>query len=220
MRLILAGQKSFGVAALERVLADGHDVAYVSTEPDDKLWYAASWANVPTRPGLDYADVADADVDLIVCAHSHSFVGRKSRAATRLGALVGHPSLLPRHRGKSAVEWTVRMRDPVTGFTWFWADNGVDTGPVCRQDWIHVNPRWDHHDLWNELFPLGLAGLGEALRCLDGGLLVSIPQDEAVATREPAIEPARLYRPELPAIGPGPAGFEVVASRSDPRVRP
>lgn len=220
MRLILTGQKSFGAAALDSVASGGHDIAYAVTRPDDKLDLAAARLRIPVRYSLDAADVTNANADLIVCAHGHDYIGRKSRGATRLGALVGHPSLLPRHRGKSAVEWTTRMHDPIAGFTWFWADNGVDTGPVAWQDWCHVDPAWDHHDLWSELFRIGQVGLLAVLRDLDLGRVVAIPQDERVATREPAIEAARLYRPELPAIGAGPAGFDVIASREDSRLRP
>lgn len=216
MRVILAGQKSFGVAALHELL-DGpeNEVVYVVTRPDDKMDWAADRAGVHVRYGLDAADVRAAEADLIVCAHSHDFVGRKSRDATKLGALVGHPSLLPRHRGKSAVEWTIRMRDPIAGFSWFWADNGVDTGPIARQDWCHVDPAWTHNDLWaEELFPMGVRTLGQAMADLNGGVVYAVPQEDRFATREPAIEPARLYRPELPAIGAGPEGFTFVATRS------
>lgn len=224
LRLILAGQRSFGATALEALVKSRFDVAYVITRPDDKLDLAAGRAGVPVRYSMDAADVENADADLILCAHSHDFVGRKSRAATRLGALVGHPSLLPRHRGKSSVEWTIRMGDPIAGFTWFWADDGVDTGPVCAQDWIHVAPGWTYNDLWNKLFPLGIDLMLRTLVALENSrTVIAIPQDERVATREPAIEAGqRLHRPELPAL-PGRGGvsngFDVVASREDPRWR-
>lgn len=219
MRVILAGTRSFGRVALETLVDTGHDVAYAVAPADDKVHWRAKTLGVDARTALHHDEVAAAKADLIVCAHSHQFVGRKSRAATALGALVGHPSLLPRHRGRSAVEWTTRMRDPIAGFTWFWADNGVDTGPIAWQDWCHVNPQWDHHQLWERLFPMGQRGLVQVMAELRQGRYVQLPQDNDYATREPAIEATPLYRPELIEIGPGPAGFTHIASAEHPEYR-
>lgn len=206
MRLILAGTRSFGAAALDAVLAAGHDVAYVVAPPEDRLAVEARHRHdLDVAPELDHKRVASERVDLIVGAHTHTFVGWKSRANTALGALIGHPSLLPRHRGRDSVEWTVRMNDPIAGFTYFWADRGVDTGPIAKQDWCFVDRRWTASDLWRErLFPLGIDLLLETLKDLDNGVYTRILQDRRFATTEPSLDRRLLERTELLEIADRP----------------
>ncbi len=58
-----------------------------------------------------------AGTDLIVTAHSHARISKEALAAARLGGIGYHPSLLPRHRGIAAVEWTIKEGDPIAGGT-------------------------------------------------------------------------------------------------------
>jgi methionyl-tRNA formyltransferase len=222
MRVILAGQRAFG-AATYRMLRDvGHDVAAVQAPrnpgpllgPDtDPLLRLALEDEPPAAPlvltagrGLSRHQVRviaeyRGPVDLIVAAHSHDFVSRPARLATRLGAIGYHPSLLPRHRGRSAVEWTIRDRDPVTGGTVYWLDDRMDAGDIASQDWCWVRPDDDARTLWRrELFPLGLRLLAHTLAALDAGHETRAPQDEALATFEPAMTPPRVARPDLPEL--------------------
>lgn len=211
MRIALAGSRSFGAAVYDELRVLGHEVPVVFAHDDDgtdRLWQKAHYGthDPDLRPLVTEDAVRRHDVDLIIGAHTHDFIGRRSRAASRLGALIGHPSLLPRHRGRSSVEWTIRMHDPIAGFTWFWADNGVDTGPIAAQDWCHVDRRWSHQDLWREeLFPMGVRMLGPLLKDIESGGMPFTPQDERFATVEPAIERTLLHRPELPELMPGPS---------------
>lgn len=205
MRVILTGTRSFAKAILDEV-APKHDVVAVASPADDPLVWAAQAHGIEWREHVRAEWVRELDADLILGVHTTDFIGRKSRAATRLGALVGHPSLLPRHRGRSSVDWTVRMNDPIAGFTYFWADDGVDTGPIAAQDWCHVDPKWTASDLWREaLFPMGVEMIAPLLDSIEsfGQARLWRPQDERFATVEPAIEPTRLYRPELIALPAG-----------------
>lgn len=204
MKVIIAGTRSFGRAVFEAVDAK-HDVVGVVAPVDDKLtWAVATRSDIMWAPHVEETWVRALGADLILAVHTTDFIGRRSRAATRLGALVGHPSLLPRHRGRSSVEWTIRMHDAISGYTTFWADQGVDTGPIARQDWCHVDPRWSASDLWREaLFPLGIQVCLDTLADLDAGLMPFRQQDNAYATVEPAIERTLLHRPELLELPPG-----------------
>lgn len=212
IRVLLAGQRSFGRAVYQMLLdTPGVEVTGVISPADssDRLTnYALSqgedWFEKITPQAVNFRDV-----DLIVAAHSHDYIGRKSRAASRLGAIGYHPSLLPRHRGRDAVEWTVRMRDPIAGGTVYWFNDGVDTGPIAAQDWCHVDPRWSASDLWRErLFPMGLELTQRVVQQVERGELWMTPQDETFATWEPALGVPPLYRPELPELG-SPAGYAV-----------
>jgi methionyl-tRNA formyltransferase len=222
MRVILAGTRSFGVAVFEMLLAEGHEIALVVTPQDDRLADRVLQhrrTNLST-PIIGWSSVMRHDIiemhraDLIVGAHSHAFVGQKSRAATRLGALGYHPSLLPVHRGKDAVEWTIRQRDRIAGGSVYWFTDNIDGGPIAAQEHVFVGPKDTASSLWaDKLFPLGVSLLRTVLHDLDQGRIVRQEQNEKYATWEPSIESPPLYRPELPAIGTIDPMFQVVASR-------
>lgn len=217
MIIALAGQRSFGAAVLEALLADGHDVAQVFAPLGDRLDFIARQRGIDTRDGL-VADALQPGLDLIVCAHAHVFVSERARNRTVLGGLGYHPSLLPRHRGRDAVRWTVHMRDPIAGGSVYWLSNAMDGGPIAAADWLHVRPEWTHHDLWAELFPMGVRLIRRVLADLDASRLVRVPQDEACATWEPSWDRPPVPRPDLPQLthdhDPVADRFEVITGRS------
>jgi methionyl-tRNA formyltransferase len=206
MKIFLCGQKSFGKAVLSRLLSDGHQVVGVAVPPPvkyyDKLHALAAKERVPVIIHADRllsTDVPEG-TDLIVAAHAHHFISAKTRARARLGAIGFHPSLLPRHRGRDAVRWTVAMRDPVAGATIYWLDEVVDGGPVLSQRFAHVAQGWSYHDLWRELFSLGVDMVSEAVAAVARGGAPSEPQDERFTTWEPSFQAPRLHRPEAPQL--------------------
>lgn len=177
MRLVLTGGRSFGIAVLGDILqSQRHGVVGVVTD-DQKLVSAATEAGLEVvfQPNRDNGYrlsqlLGRHKPDLIVNAHGTAHLSERIRAATRYGAIGYHPSLLPRHRGRSAVEWTVHMRDPIAGGTVYLMDDGYDTGPIIRQDWCFVDPAWTASDLWREqLFPMGRRLLGEVLNRAEWG---------------------------------------------------
>lgn len=214
MRVILAGQRSFGAAVYKMLVEEGHDVRQVVAPDGDKLARAARNTGVGHWPYIDVNVVRTLEADLIVAAHSHDFISKAARAATRLGGIGYHPSLLPRHRGRDAVRWTVHMGDAIAGGSVYWLTDHVDGGPIARQDYCFVHPGDDATSLWRrDLFPMGVRLLAQVLRTMDRGVLIEIPQDERVATWEPSFDRPPLFRPDLPQIGPSPNGFHVIASK-------
>lgn len=214
MRLILAGTRSFGCAVLDAVQDAGHDVACVWAPTEDRLGAKARSRRLGQRDKMDPETVASYNADLIVAAHSHDFVSSRARGATRLGGIGYHPSALPRHRGRSAVEWTVAMGDRIAGGSVYWLADAMDAGPLAAQEFCHVRPSWDASDLWRkELFPMGVRLITKTLADLDRGVIVEVPQDEACATFEPAFELGRVYRPDLLTLGSAPAGYAVQVGR-------
>lgn len=143
-------------------------------------------------------------VDLIVAAHCHDFIGRKTRLRATLGALGYHPSLLPRHRGRSAIEWAIRFGEPITGGTVYWMNDTVDGGPVAAQRHVQIRPRDTASVLWSrDLAPLGLELFAEVFSALDSGRRPSVPQDPSLATWEPALDGVpSLHRPDLELLPP------------------
>lgn len=206
MRIVIVGQAWFGAEALRLCLKRGDQVEKVlapasAGEEYDRLYAAAQQAGVAAEHCGRRVGAADipAGVDLILAAHAHAFIDAGARSAARLGALGYHPSLLPRHRGRDAVRWTIHMGDPIAGGTVYWMDDGADTGPIAGQDWCHVLPGESPAELWRRaLAPMGLRLIDEALTALDQGRLPSRPQDEACATWEPAFTPGHLAGKDRP----------------------
>lgn len=166
MKIMVAGQKSFGAAVYKRLAEDGHDVPCVWA-PDyvDALGMAAieNNAGVFTRPDSVESILRRYDFDLIVNAHGHHLIKSTMRMHAKYGAIGYHPSLLPRHRGRDSVQWTIAHGDPVTGGTVYQLDDGLDTGPIIKQDWCFVGKNWDASTLWRKLFPMGVRLLADVV---------------------------------------------------------
>lgn len=190
LRIFLIGQKWFGEQVLALCRDRGHEIAGVcAPNGSDRLWIAAAASGLsPVPSGCLREGGIPAAVDLLLCAHAHCFVPAACRAATRLGAIGYHPSLLPRHRGIDAVRWAVHMREPITGGSVYWLDDGADTGPIAAQEHVHIGYGESAEELWrNKLAPLGLRLLDQVMEDIRADRIVRVPQDSAHATWEPAL---------------------------------
>jgi methionyl-tRNA formyltransferase len=211
VKIALVGQRSFGAAALRAIVEAGHEVAACFAPLGDRLDWEARRLAIPTSAARLTADDLPEGLDLIVCAHAHVIVSDRALSRTLLGGIGYHPSLLPRHRGRDAVKWTVHMGDPIAGGSIYWLSPRVDGGPIAAADWVHVRPGTPASDLWRDaLFPMGVRLLVAALADLDAGRLVRIAQDEACATWEPSWDRPPADRPDLPQLT---AGSDRIAER-------
>lgn len=205
MKVVIAGQKRFGRDVLDLVLKRGWQVAAVACPRDenDRLRIAATNADLRILDGLFTAAVMPAGCDLIIAAHCHNFISAKTRRRAELGALGFHPSLLPRHRGRSAIEWAIRFGEYITGGTVYWLNDVVDGGPIAANDWCFIQPDDSASSLWQrEIAPIGLRLFARVFDDLEKGIVVAEPQDTAAVTWEPAIENVPpLWRPDVPMIG-------------------
>lgn len=197
MKIALVGQRSFGAEALRCIHGAGHIIHQVFAPIGDRLDADARRLGIPVQELL-VADALHPRTDLIVCAHAHVFVSERARNRTRLGGIGYHPSLLPRHRGRDAVRWTVHMGDRIAGGSVYWLSNRVDGGAIAASDWCHVRPDATAASLWrDELFPMGVRLLLRVLSDLDRARMVKVEQDEACATWEPSWERAPMARPDV-----------------------
>lgn len=194
MRITLVGSRHFGVTTLEMLRKHGVDIVrVVVADPDDRLAAAARAAGidvvVQADPKLVAASEIAGDTDLIVTAHSHARVSKDALAAAKLGGIGYHPSLLPRHRGIAAVEWTIREKDPIAGGTVYHLADRMDAGAIAAQDWCFVKRGETARELWERaLAPMGLRLLGEVIDyARTHGALPGKPQDEQFATKAPSL---------------------------------
>jgi methionyl-tRNA formyltransferase len=195
MRVFLTGQKSFAGAVFNALLSEGHHVVGVACPPHDSLVeVVGERSRVLQTTRLERSHIP-ALTELIVCAHNHAYISAEVREAAIHGAISYHPSLLPRHRGRDAVAWAVKMGDAITGGTVYWVDDGIDTGPIAAQKWCFIEPGMTASDLWRkQLFPIGVSLITDVVEDIGLGIAKREPQNEAVATFEPALNPPRLSR--------------------------
>ena len=198
MRIALIGQAAFAERALEVLHSRGEEIVHVFAPPDppggrpDPLKTKALALGVPlSQPATFKSDAAyehfrALDADLLVMAFVTLIVPERVLHAPRHKAICFHPSLLPRHRGASAINWTLIMGDASAGVTWFWPDKGIDTGPILLQ---RSEPIRDEDTVgsvyFNRLFPLGIETMTEAIELIKAGNAPAIVQDESLATYEP-----------------------------------
>ncbi len=198
MRIVLMGQAAFGAKTLEALLERGEEVVAVYSPPDgpggqeDPLTTLAKEKNVPVRQPTSYkdpevfADFQKFSPELLIMAFVTAIIPAPFLKFPKHGAICYHPSLLPRHRGASAINWAIIMGDVRTGLTIFWPDEGIDTGPILLQKEISINPDDTTGSLYfNHLFPMGIEAILESVDLIKKGKAPRIPQDESKATYEP-----------------------------------
>jgi methionyl-tRNA formyltransferase len=112
-------------------------------------------------------------------------LGKAEWSAPELGTLIFHPSILPYHRGPDAIRWTVANSERVSGVTWFWCDDGLDTGPICEQEPVLLKPGESPGRAYHTRFvPAGLRALDRAVVFISAIGPRRIPQDEELASYE------------------------------------
>lgn len=195
LKCTLIGSRYFGATVLTQMLEDGHEIVrVVANSHDDRLALAAQNAGLPLtvleNPRKVPGDALAEDCDLIVAAHTHAFVTTEALARARIGAIGYHPSLLPRHRGISAVEWTLLAGDPIAGGSIYHLDAGWDDGAIAAQDWTFVVKGESARDLWERaLSPMGLRLIRQVVNhAATHGNLPAHQQDPRFATKAPMIK--------------------------------
>ncbi|MFK4522567.1 methionyl-tRNA formyltransferase [Bradyrhizobium japonicum] len=194
MRITLVGSRHFGVTTLNMLREHGVPIVrVVVADAEDRLAASAKAAGievaVQANPKLVVASEIGPDTDLIITAHSHARIGKDALAAAKYGGIGYHPSLLPRHRGKAAVEWTIKEGDPIAGGTIYHLADRMDAGAIAAQDWCFVKKGETARELWERaLAPLGLKLLADVIDYVKvHKALPSKVQDEQFATLAPSL---------------------------------
>ena len=230
MRVSIIGQAAFGEAVFKRLIDDGVEVVAASApEPreggrPDALWVAAEehglapidTASLKGDEGL--AAWRDAGAELGVMAFVTEMLPGQALTAPEHGTIQYHPSLLPLHRGSSAMNWPIIFGRTETGLSVFWPDEGMDTGPVLLQKTCEIGPDDTLGSLYFErLFPMGVDAMAEAVALVEAGEAPRIEQDHALSTYEPPCgdeharipwhEPARQVYNRIRGCNPQPGAW-------------
>jgi methionyl-tRNA formyltransferase len=198
MRITLVGSRHFGVTTFNMLREHGVEIARIVVhDAEDRLAAAAKAAGIDVVVHADPKFVTAAEIatntDLIVTAHSHARITREALASAKLGGIGYHPSLLPRHRGIAAIEWTIREGDPIAGGTIYHLADRMDAGAIAAQEWVFVKKGETARELWERaLAPLGQKLLGEVIDYAKvHKTLPAKPQDEQFATLAPSLSDAK-----------------------------
>ena len=200
MRIVVHGQQAFGKSVLEALLERGENVIAVYCAPEpargggrvDPLKEAALAHSLPVyqprslrnKPEV-WEEFAQLQADLCVMAYVTLFVPEEMLNLPTHGTIQYHPSLLPRHRGPSSINWPIIWGETRTGLSIFWPDNGLDTGPILLQKEVEIRDTDTLGSLYfDQLYPLGVAALLEAVDLVRAGKAPKIPQEEGQATYE------------------------------------
>lgn len=197
MRIAFIGQQDFGKATLEAFLARGDEVAGVFCKPEkpgekpDALRAAADALGLKvfqfaSLKGAEAEQaMRDLNADIGVMAFVLQFAPQTLVNIPKHGTIQYHPSLLPKYRGPSSINWPISRGDTETGLTIFRPTDGLDEGPVILQKRCPIGPDDTLGDVYfNALFPLGVAAMLEAADLVVAGKHQQLVQDETQASYE------------------------------------
>jgi methionyl-tRNA formyltransferase len=197
MRIVVHGQQAFGKAVLEALLKRGENVIAVYAAPEkpgakaDPLKEAAAAAKLPIYQPASYRkpevweEFRALKPDLQVMAFVTLFVPEEFLSIPTKGSIQYHPSLLPKYRGPSAINWPIIAGESETGLSIFWPDNGLDTGDILLQKKTHIGPNDSLGSVYfDRLFPMGVEAILEAVELVKAGKASRIKQDPSKASYE------------------------------------
>jgi len=197
MRIVVHGQQAFGKAVFEALLRRGETIVAVYVAPAkpgqkaDPLKEAALAASLPVHEPSSYRVPEAREAfralkpDLQVMAFVTLFVPEEFLTIPRFGSIQYHPSLLPKFRGASAINWPIILGETHTGLSIFWPDNGLDTGDILLQKTTPIGPDDTLGSVYfDRLFPMGVAAMLEAVDLVKAGRAPRLKQDESQATYE------------------------------------
>lgn len=202
MRIVFLGQAAFGRDCLKALVDQGEKIVGVLTIPDQPGQKApnpvkelALELGLPLLQPQRLKDqavidwVASLKPDLLVLAYVTQFVPKAMIDLATYGGINFHPSLLPKYRGGSAMNWAIINGETETGITIHQIDEGVDSGPIILQEKVPIDPDDSVKTLYfGKIYPLGVKMVAEAVRLIREGKAQPIPQDESQATFQPVIK--------------------------------
>ncbi len=197
MKIAIIGQQDFGKAVLDAFLARGDAVTGVFVAPEkeggkpDPMKVAATEKGLKVFqfPSLKSPEATKAmkelDADIGIMAFVLQFAPQEFVKIPRHGTIQYHPSLLPKYRGPSSINWPISRGEKKTGLTIFRPTDGLDEGPVILQKEIEITGNDTLGTVYfDRLFPMGVKAMLEAADLVVAGKHKEIVQDESQATYE------------------------------------
>jgi methionyl-tRNA formyltransferase len=205
MKLVFCGTPQFAVPTLQALLAAGHEVAMVVSQPDRRVGreqlltappvkQAALAAGIPVvqpekiRANEEFrAQLEAIKPDAIIVVAYGRIIPPWMLALPRLGCINLHASLLPKYRGAAPIQWAVARGETITGNTTMLLEEGLDTGPILLQQAFAIVPEMTAVSLFEELALAGAPLVVQTLAGLDDGSIQPQPQNHENATLAPIL---------------------------------
>ncbi len=197
MKIAIIGQQDFGKSVLEAFLARGDTVAAVFCAPEkegakaDPMRLAAQEKGLkvyqlPNLKGPEAIQaMKDANADIGIMAYVLQFAPQEFVNIPKHGTIQYHPSLLPKYRGPSSINWPIIRGDAKTGLTIFRPTDGLDEGPVVLQKETPISADDTLGTVYfDRLFPMGVKAMLEAADLVVANKHKEVRQDESQATYE------------------------------------
>lgn len=204
LRIAIIGQSNFAADVLDLLIEGDYNVVGVFTIADkgnreDILATAAKRHNIPVfkfplwrRKGVALPEVLEqyrsVNANLNVLPFCSQFIPMEVIDGAAHGSICYHPSVLPRHRGASAISWTLIEGDEIAGFSIFWADDGLDTGPLLLTKQCNLESTDTLDTIYKRfLYPEGVKSMKDAVDMIANGTAPKIQQIEYGASYDPAL---------------------------------
>jgi methionyl-tRNA formyltransferase len=206
LRLVFCGTPQFAVPTLQALIAAGHDVTLVVSQPDRPVGRSQTMTAPPVkqtalgaalpvvqpekiRNNQEFRAQLEAIApDAIVVVAYGRIIPPWMLALPRLGCINLHASLLPKYRGAAPIQWAVANGDAFSGNTTMLIEEGLDTGPILMQQTRSIGPDETSVQLFEDLSQAGAPLVVETLSGLAAGTLRPQPQSDAVATLAPLLD--------------------------------
>ena len=206
VKLIFMGTPEFSVPSLERLIADGHEVAAVFTQPDKPAGRGKHLHAPPVKTialgrsitvhqpariksNEEVREIFEAiSPDACVVVAYGKILPEWLLAIPRLGCINVHASLLPKYRGAAPINWAIASGDRETGVTIMQMDAGMDTGPMLAKSAITIGDEETAPELSTQLAQLGANLLSETLPRIARAEIEPTPQDNTEATYAPMLK--------------------------------
>ncbi len=205
MRIVFLGSGAFAIPSFEALLAGGHEMAALVTQPDRERGRGRTLAPPPLKPVAQARGVSvlqprrikDPEAvqalkalapELQVVVAYGQILPRSVIEIPPRGTLNVHGSLLPRYRGAAPISWAIAQGETETGVTTMRIDEGLDTGPLLLARATPIGPEETAAELEPRLARLGADLLLETVRGLAEGRLADKPQDPSLATFAPLLK--------------------------------
>lgn len=210
MKVLFMGTPEFAVPTLEAVVAAGHEVVGVYTQPDkavgrkqiltpppvkvcaEKYGFPV-FQPVTLRDGSAEENIKTLSPDIIVVVAYGKILPEALLSLPKYGCVNGHASLLPRHRGASPIQWSIVSGDKVTGVTTMYMAKGIDTGDMLLKAETEIGQDETAGELHDRLSVIGAELMVKTLKGLEEGTITPEPQDESKATHAPIIDKEMGY---------------------------
>ena len=203
MRIVFMGSPDFAIPSLEKLMASGHEIAAVVSNPDKRRGRGSETSptavkakaleaglpiisvdNLETDSFAEELQALNADLFVVV---AFRILPKKVLKIPSIGSINLHASLLPKYRGAAPIHWAIMNGEEKTGCTVFFLDEKVDTGSIIRQAETPIGPNETTGDLYERLKKLGSELLLKSVNDIENDSYTLSPQDDSKATPAPKL---------------------------------